>query len=76
MPPAGASDTTPVYPNAPSAHGLGPTAKHLADKIRQSRPALGGERKQVTVLFADVKGSMDLAEQLDPEELAFGPWTR
>ena len=30
--------------------------------------ALEGERKQVTVLFADVKGSMDLAEQLDPEE--------
>ncbi len=27
-----------------------------------------GERKQVTVLFADVKGSMDLAEQQDPEE--------
>ena len=27
-----------------------------------------GERKQVTVLFADVKGSMDLAEQVDPEE--------
>jgi class 3 adenylate cyclase len=33
-----------------------------------SRSALEGERKQVTVLFADVKGSMDLAEQVDPEE--------
>jgi class 3 adenylate cyclase/tetratricopeptide (TPR) repeat protein len=31
-------------------------------------PALEGERKQVTVLFADVKGSMELAEQVDPEE--------
>ena len=31
-------------------------------------PPLDGERKQVTVLFADVKGSMDLAEQTDPEE--------
>jgi class 3 adenylate cyclase len=32
------------------------------------RSALEGERKQVTVLFADVRGSMDLAEQVDPEE--------
>ena len=32
------------------------------------KAALEGERKQVTVLFADVKGSMELAEQLDPEE--------
>src|SRR5262249_12012245 len=32
------------------------------------RGALAGERKQVTVLFADVKGSMDLAERLDPED--------
>ena len=47
------------------------TPKHLADKILQSKSALEGERKQVTVLFADVKGSMELAEQLDPEE-----WSR
>ncbi len=44
------------------------TPKHLADKILQSKSALEGERKQVTVLFVDVKGSMELAEQLDPEE--------
>jgi hypothetical protein len=44
------------------------TPKHLADKILQSKSALEGERKQVTVLFADGKGSMELAEQLDPEE--------
>src|SRR5438132_9522807 len=43
------------------------TPQHLAEKILTSRAALEGERKQVTVLFADVKGSMDLAEQLDPE---------
>ena len=43
------------------------TPKHLADKIRQSKAAVEGERKQVTVLFADVKGSMELAEALDPE---------
>jgi class 3 adenylate cyclase len=44
------------------------TPKHLAEKILTSRSAIEGERKQVTVLFADVKGSMDLAEQVDPEE--------
>ena len=32
------------------------TPKHLADKILQSKSALEGERKQVTVLFADVEG--------------------
>jgi class 3 adenylate cyclase/tetratricopeptide (TPR) repeat protein len=44
------------------------TPKHLADKILQSKSALEGERKQVTVLFADVKSSMELAGELDPEE--------
>jgi class 3 adenylate cyclase/tetratricopeptide (TPR) repeat protein len=44
------------------------TPKHLADKILQSKSALEGERKQVTVLFVDVKGSMGLTEGVDPEE--------
>ena len=44
------------------------TPKHLADKILQSKSVLEGERKHVTVLFADVKGSLELAEQLDPEQ--------
>jgi class 3 adenylate cyclase len=44
------------------------TPQHLADKILHSKSALEGERKQVTVLFADVKGSMELAEQVDPED--------
>jgi len=44
------------------------TPKHLAERILHSRSALEGERKQVTVLFADVKGSMALAEQVDAEE--------
>src|SRR3990172_7976737 len=44
------------------------TPKHLADRILQSKSALEGERKQVTVLFADVKGSMALAERVDPEQ--------
>src|SRR5207245_8645353 len=53
----------------PSTHTpLSYTPRHLAEKILTSRSALEGERKQVTVLFADVKGSMDLAEQIDPEE--------
>lgn len=43
------------------------TPKHLSDKILQSKSALEGERKQVTVMFADIKGSMDLAAQLGPE---------
>jgi class 3 adenylate cyclase/predicted ATPase len=42
--------------------------KHLADKILTSKAALEGERKQVTVLFADVKGSMELLADRDPEE--------
>jgi class 3 adenylate cyclase/tetratricopeptide (TPR) repeat protein len=41
---------------------------HLAEKIRAGRGSLEGERKQVTVLFADVMGSMELAEQTDAEE--------
>src|SRR5215470_5617471 len=43
------------------------TPRHLAEKILSHRSALHGERKQVTVFFADVKGSMELAEQVDPE---------
>jgi class 3 adenylate cyclase/tetratricopeptide (TPR) repeat protein len=42
--------------------------KHLAEKILTSRAALEGERKQVTVLFADLKGSMELLSDRDPEE--------
>ena len=44
------------------------TPKHLAEKILASRSALEGERKQITVLFADVRGSMELAEEVDVEE--------
>ena len=44
------------------------TPRHLAEKILTSRCALEGERKQVTILFADVKGSTELASDLDPEE--------
>jgi class 3 adenylate cyclase/tetratricopeptide (TPR) repeat protein len=44
------------------------TPKHLAEKILTSKAALEGERKQVTVLFADLKGSMELFADRDPEE--------
>src|SRR5438445_3451406 len=44
------------------------TPKHLAEKILTSKSALEGERKLVTVLFADLKGSMELLADRDPEE--------
>jgi hypothetical protein len=44
------------------------TPRHLAEKILTSKAALEGERKQVTVLFADLKGSMELIAERDPEE--------
>ncbi|OGK77313.1 MAG: hypothetical protein A2X52_07685 [Candidatus Rokubacteria bacterium GWC2_70_16] len=49
---------------APEAY----TPKHLAEKILTSKAGLEGERKQVTVLFADLKGSMELLADRDPEE--------
>ena len=51
-------------PAAPESY----TPKHLAEKILTSKAALEGERKQVTVLFADLKGSMELLADRDPEE--------
>ena len=42
--------------------------RHLAERVLRSRAALEGERKQVTVLFADVKGSLALIEDVDPED--------
>src|SRR5262245_58698790 len=44
------------------------TPRHLAEKILTSKSALEGERKQVTVLFADLKSSMELLADRDPEE--------
>jgi class 3 adenylate cyclase/tetratricopeptide (TPR) repeat protein len=55
--PAPAQDRTP----------LAYTPPHLAEKIVTARPALAGERKQVTVLFADLKDSTELIRGLDPE---------
>ena len=57
-------------PSTPSRFDTPPsyTPKHLAEKILTSKAALEGERKQVTVLFADLKGSMELLADRDPEE--------
>ncbi len=53
----------PAGPPAPRAY----TPPHLAERILTSRSALQGERKRVTVLFADLKGSMELLAETDPE---------
>jgi len=55
---------------APDASPRAPrdyTPPHLAKRILNQRAALEGERKQVTVLFADLKGSLELAGRVDPE---------
>ena len=44
------------------------TPKQLAARILTSKAAIEGERKQVTVLVADLKGSMELLAERDPEE--------
>src|SRR5262245_57950193 len=55
---------------APAAY----TPKHLAERIlaeqeaMESRGAQDGERKTITALFADIKGSVEMMEGLDPEE--------
>src|SRR5919108_6058939 len=51
-------------PQAPRSY----TPGHLVEKLLTSKTALEGERKQVTVRFADLKGSMELLADRDPEE--------
>jgi class 3 adenylate cyclase len=58
--------TTAVPTRTPAPDSY--TPKHLAQKILTSKAALEGERKRVTVLFADLKGSMELLADRDPEE--------
>ena len=63
------ASVTPAVPTTlPTPGPLTYTPSHLAEKILTSRSALEGERKQVTVLFADLKGSMELLADRDPEE--------
>jgi class 3 adenylate cyclase/tetratricopeptide (TPR) repeat protein len=54
-------------PDRPSRSPASYTPRHLTEKILTSRAALEGERKQVTVLFADVKGSQEIAQRVGPE---------
>src|SRR5258708_21393781 len=63
--PAGQAAPSPLPRfGAPEAY----TPKHLAEKILTSKAALEGERKQVTILFADLRGSMELLADRDPED--------
>jgi len=62
--PVSTDAVTPTPPTAPDAY----TPRHLAEKILAGRDALAGERKQVTVLFADVVGSTELIDGRDAEE--------
>jgi class 3 adenylate cyclase len=57
--------TTPPDYSKPHSY----TPKFLADKILTTRSAIEGERKLVTVLFADVANFTSLSEKLDPEEI-------
>jgi class 3 adenylate cyclase/tetratricopeptide (TPR) repeat protein len=62
--PTTASMSTSGLSRAPAAY----TPPYLAEKILTSKAALEGERKQVTVLFADLKGSMELLADRDSED--------
>src|SRR6266568_3981913 len=62
--PVATATPLPARPATPSSA----LPRHLAEKILTSRSALEGERKHVTVLFADLKGSMALLADRDPEE--------
>jgi class 3 adenylate cyclase len=62
--PVGSAAAAQVRLTSPDSY----TPKHLAEKILTSKGALEGERKRVTVLFADLKGSMELLADRDPEE--------
>jgi class 3 adenylate cyclase len=67
LPPRARASTAPplaLRPHAPLSY----TPAHLTEKILQSKAALEGERKQVTVLFADLRGSMELLADRDPED--------
>ena len=67
---ASASPPVASAPASATAHMPPPityTPKYLTEKILTTRSALEGERKQVTVLFADIKDSTELIKDLDPE---------
>jgi class 3 adenylate cyclase/tetratricopeptide (TPR) repeat protein len=63
--PAGASNAPPLAERFGSPESY--TPKSLAERIRTSKSSVEGERKHVTVLFADLKGSMEIIADRDPE---------
>jgi class 3 adenylate cyclase/tetratricopeptide (TPR) repeat protein len=63
----GVADPALTSAAVPERTPLAYTPPHLTEKILTARAALEGERKQVTVLFADIKGSTELIASLDPE---------
>ena len=65
--PAPAPAAALSFVEPPQQAPLAYTPPYLAEKILTSRGALEGERKQVTVLFADLKGNTELIRDLDPE---------
>jgi class 3 adenylate cyclase len=58
----------PLIEPEPTPPQLSYMPTYVAEKILTSKAALEGERKQVTVLFADLKGSMELLADRDPED--------
>ena len=70
----GATALEPHEGQMPQVGPIAYTPRHLAERILAEQAALeargapDGERKTITTLFADIKGSMDLLEDLDPEE--------
>jgi class 3 adenylate cyclase/tetratricopeptide (TPR) repeat protein len=63
------SSAAPAPARGEAGSGRTIVPRHLAEKILASRRFIEGERKQVTVLFADIRGSTSLIEKLDPEEV-------
>ncbi len=61
----GLKEASPINYEQPQSY----TPKHLADKILTTKSTIEGERKLVTVLFADVAGFTSLSEKLEPEEV-------
>src|SRR5207244_4897974 len=62
-----AATSPPVSAPAPARAPLAYTPPHLTEKILTAKGTMEGERKHVTVLFADIKGSTELIDGLDPE---------
>lgn len=63
--PTGRSDASPTAPRFGSPDSY--TPRYLAERILTSKAAIEGERKRVTVLFSDLRGSMEIVAERDPE---------